>query len=330
LAIDIEYDFRREDESYRARRSLARMAASRAFFRSGYGLMTTVCVAALAAAVLFAGLSGSAVIAGMALVLLWSRFRRLWTVARIADNGASPIYGRRTCRLQDDGIAMDSPHLRIWVDWASIREIEESPDYIEIYYDAYRAITLPRHAFPTEERKQEFLARLRDGAAAAASTRAAARPAPIRLRQLLAPLSAVLVLIAALLVWQTFHAFDRIQAIPDVRLSIDRTEALDDGIVVLGRVDNPSRSDWRLATLELQFFDKDGRFIDQCSAFSMNLLVKAGKNNHYKATCAVRDKQAPDRGNTILPATLKEYARIEVNPGAAFRAAGPSLFGVDD
>jgi hypothetical protein len=96
---------------------------------------------------------------------------------------------------------------------------------------------------------------------------------------------------------------------------------------VLGQLKNAGKSGLRISMLELKFLDSDGRFIDQCTAFTYGLEVKAGANESFKASCSASMKSpTAAAGGSIMPSTLKHYSKVEVRARGAYKTGGWGLF----
>jgi hypothetical protein len=166
--MEFEYEFRREDELYRARQFLRRYrAAAGSFGRSGYGWIAMGAFIALALAIAFGVIGLGGVAAGLLTMLVWLICRQRWTLERAVGDGNSPIYGRKRCRADETGISIESEYVRNEFGWPAICEIEDSPQYLSFYVDASRGQVIPKKSFASQEQLRQFREELRRHATAA-------------------------------------------------------------------------------------------------------------------------------------------------------------------
>lgn len=63
----------------------------------------------------------------------------------------------------------------------------------------------------------------------------------------------------------------------------------DDGVYILGTIENRGGESVRMASLQADLFDKAGKFVDQCSGY-LNSSLKPGGVRNFKVTCGSKDK----------------------------------------
>jgi len=328
--IELEFEYRREDENFRSIRLLKRIKTTGNFFRSKYGIFASLPLLLLC----FMMVAGYVTVFSVALTfmafLIWYRNRNIWLGLRIAADDASPIFGRKCCRVDDKGISIESDNMKNWYSWNCIQDIEDTTQYISIYYDAIRSIVLPKKSFKSTQDLSQFMAILRKYAAISKigdspSPHTYQSPSSYGSRTSSASL---LWIVLALIVFysNSFLTANVFEHAPDVSIVIDATNVVDDSIVALGKIHNPGKSDWQVNMLQMQFYNADGKFIDQCTAYTYSLLVKAGANDNFKISCGVPKKGDPERGNYILPSTLKHFSRIEVKAESGYKTDLFSIF----
>lgn len=64
----------------------------------------------------------------------------------------------------------------------------------------------------------------------------------------------------------------------------DREREIDNGVEILARVKNDGEHTWSNATLEVEFFDGKGEFVDECSDYLKNEL-NPGDTQNVKIKC---------------------------------------------
>jgi hypothetical protein len=325
-SMEIEYEYRREDEIYRAQRFTQRTGAADGFARSRQALLAWASFAALVMAILTRTIAPGGVLAGVVVILIWGHCRNLWNRIRISADDSSPMYGRRICRIDDKGIAVENAQMKLWFGWPTIREIEDHGGYISIYYDSVRALPLPKKSFRSQEELDKFFALLRTFARA---SKIGEKPGPVTASPIAAlrprfPIFALVLGFMLVLWFNTVAGLNGIDQKPDVSTTVDEASTVGDSIVVLGKIKNPGKSDWQLSALTLTFYNAQGKFIDQCTTYTYGLRVAAGATENFKASCSALGKEAVAAGaavagSAIMPATLKHYARVEVKVGNGFR-----------
>jgi hypothetical protein len=135
------------------------------------------------------------------------------------------------------------------------------------------------------------------------------------------PLLWIFVLAATFALMHMTSSLTALDQPPEATVTVDKATVVDDSIVVLGTVKNDGKSDWYISMLELNFLDSAGKFIDQCTAYTYSLSVKAGASENFKAACGTSQAAgAAAVGTTIMPSTLKHYAHIEVRARGGFRS----------
>lgn len=63
-----------------------------------------------------------------------------------------------------------------------------------------------------------------------------------------------------------------------------REREIDNGVEILARVKNDGEHTWPNATVEAEFFDDKGEFVDECSDYIKNEL-KSGDTQNVKIKC---------------------------------------------
>lgn len=320
--MEFEYEYRREDETFRSASLWKRLASPTDFFRSRYAAFAFLPLILLCYLVIAGYVTVAAAVLGWFTAFAWFWSRNVWAGMRIAADEASPIYGRKTCRIDDKGISIESSGMKSWYSWTTVRDVTETEKYVSIYYDLIRAVVVPKKSFRTPEERGMFMnlvqkyvqvSKIGEG------PRPAAEPAP-RLR-LAMPMLWIFVLAATFALTNITTSLTGFDQVPEAAATVDKATVVDDSIVVLGTLKNTGKSDWRISTLELKFLDGDGKFIDQCTAYTYSLSVKAGATENFKATCGTSQREGVAvAGTTIMPSTLKHYAHIEVRAQGGFKS----------
>ena len=77
----------------------------------------------------------------------------------------------------------------------------------------------------------------------------------------------------------------------------------DGALYVLGTVENRAAESVRVVNVQVDLFDKDGKFVDQCSEYLKGTL-KAGESRNFKVSC---------RGCKQRPAVAHASYKVKVN-----------------
>jgi len=72
-----------------------------------------------------------------------------------------------------------------------------------------------------------------------------------------------------------------------------------DGWDILGTIENRSDESVRMTTIQADLFDKDGKFVDQCSGY-VGSSTKAGESRNFKVTCGSKDKPVAEHASYKL------------------------------
>jgi len=331
--MEFDFEYRREDEIYRVSQFLRRQAAAGgSFARSGLGWSASAAFVALALAVAFDLVDAASVGATFLAVFIWLMCRRRWALQGAAGEADSPIYGRKRCRVDQAGISIESPYTRHEFRWTAIREIEDSPHHVAFYIDAARCQVIAKKSFAAADQLQSFQDELRRNATAARFV-AAAAASPVsasagwRLILLIVAFVCALLAIAQI---RTRSSLAPPREAARLAIAVDHIDAAAAEVVVLGRVSNPTRKGLQVVSLGLQFFDKDDRFIDQCTVFTLGLIVRAAGTENFKAGCSVANAGSPQRGDAILATTPRNFARVEVKASRTLPTDGYSLLRQDE
>ena len=320
MGMEFEYECRREDETFRSNSLWKRLASPADFFRSRYAVFAALPLILLCYLVVAGYVTLIAAVLGWFTAFAWFWSRNVWAGLRIAADEASPVYGRKTCRIDEAGISIDSAGMKSWFGWFTVRDVVETPKYVSIYYDLIRAVVLPKKSFRSPEEQAQFLALVRKYAQVSkiGEEPRAAEPAP---RRLVMPMLWVFILVMTFALMNMTGGLTGFDQAPEATATVDKAIVVEDSIVVLGTLKNTGKSDWRINMLELKFLDADGKFIDQCMAYTYNLAVKAGATESFKATCSTSQRaEAAVTGTTVMPSTLKHYAHIEVRAKSGFKS----------
>lgn len=328
--MEFEYEYRREDENFRSMSLWKRLGSPAAFYRSRYAIFAFLPIILQIILIVLGDLTVAAAILGWVSALLWFWGRNIWSGIRIAADEASPVFGRKLCRIDEKGISIESPSMKTWHAWGCVRDIAENQKYISIYYDLIRAVVLPKKSFRSAEELAQFLSLVRKYASvskigempqAPVADLTGARPRAMGALLWIVILSALLVPILNLNT--TITGFE---PVADATAVVDKTTSAEDSVVALGTIQNTGKSDLRVSMLDMQFFDAAGKFIDQCTVFTYGLSVKAGASENFKASCGLAVKgEAAAAGASIMPSTLKHYAKVTVKVKGAYMG-GASLF----
>ena len=324
--MEFEYEYRFEDENYRSIGLWKRLGSPSEFFKSRYSAVASVPMLLLCLMVITGHVSLMGAMLAWIAVFVWYWARNLWVARRIALDEASPIYGRKLCRIDEKGISIESADMKFWHSWTGIREVVEDAKYISIYYDLIRAVVLPKKSFATPEAQAQFLTLVRKYASVSkigeAQTLPAANTAAAPRFQWGSATLWAFILIMTFAVMNFSGTMTGLEAPADVAVTVDKATVADDTLVVLGKVKNAGTADWHISMLEMQVFDSAGKFIDQCATYTYGLTVKAGGTENFKASCSASPKIAAGTGvvgMSILPSTLKHYSRIDVRARNAYK-----------
>jgi hypothetical protein len=323
--MEFEFEYRKEDENFRARAILRRMGPSGDFVKSRFGLWTFVAMTGVMLYIMSNPGSVLPALLTLAAVLAWIVCRNIWAAQRLADDGTSPLFGRKTCKADVTGIAVESQVIRFWLGWPSVRDIEDGEKYISIYYDMIRALVIPKSSFRDAQQQADFIAVLRQYIPPAKIAR---EPSPVKDAATgFFNLKVTAILTAALLAWLYMSSISINTPVAGITATVDKTEVTADTITVLGKLQNPSSDDWQMMMLQLQFTDAGGKFIDQCYTYTYSTVVKAGGSEMFKAACSVpKAGSPPGQGNAILPSTLKNFRKVEVKPGTGYKTGWLGMF----
>lgn len=304
-SVAVDFEYRREDEVYRARRVMRRAGNPSSYLKSRYGIIN-LCLALPVALLLISGVMSWTMII-VCLVLVTLALRNVWSHKSVYDDLTSPIYGRKHCTADANGFAIESNLLKHWISWQGVHDVEDSPRHILVFYDRIRSLAIPKSSFATKEEIANFLGFLRSHLSPSATiqTTAANDVAAVR------GIGTILLLLLAVLMIYISQPVLTSEA-PPVTFTTERTKVMGNNVVVMGKVTNNSSSDWSLGMLELYYFDKNGTFIDKCDAYS-SIYLKAGHEDYFKATCGVPQAgQAGQEYGFILPETLKNFVSVEI------------------
>ncbi|MBD5779963.1 hypothetical protein IEN85_10730 [Pelagicoccus sp. NFK12] len=62
----------------------------------------------------------------------------------------------------------------------------------------------------------------------------------------------------------------------EFRVQIDKIEKREDVLMIFGSVENLTNKDWNSIGIEVEFYDSEGKFIDETSGLGSNLRVLKG------------------------------------------------------
>lgn len=327
--LQFEFEYRREDETFRSTRVMRRASSARDISRSKYGILAYVLLIPITAAIINGMIS---LATGALLILVIAYWARLLSVGtRINDDEGSPLFGHKTCIMDDAGITIDSPNMKVWVSWPVVRDIEESPKHISIYYDLVRAIVLPKASFKTEADLASFREALRRHAAI--SRIGQGRPVsndPISRASTSRRATSMWIwfIIILAITWNMVANNPVVSNTPpQVDITVTDTKIVDGSVVLLGKVHNTSKDTWSVNSMEVTFYEGD-KFIDQCDVYSGMLVVKGGETQSLKASCGLPVRGDANRMGTIMPDTLKKFTRVEVKAKSGYKSGVLSLFGM--
>jgi hypothetical protein len=76
----------------------------------------------------------------------------------------------------------------------------------------------------------------------------------------------------------------------------------DDGVYILGTVENRGDESVRSASIQADLYDKAGKFVDQCSGY-LGAYLKPGEVHNFKVTCGGKDKPVAEHASYKLRVT---------------------------
>jgi len=72
-----------------------------------------------------------------------------------------------------------------------------------------------------------------------------------------------------------------------------------DGADILGTIENRSDDSVRITSIQADLFDKDGKFVDQCSGY-LSSSTKAGESRNFKISCGTKEKPIAEHASYKL------------------------------
>jgi hypothetical protein len=72
-----------------------------------------------------------------------------------------------------------------------------------------------------------------------------------------------------------------------------------DGVYILGTIENRGEESVRMTSLQADLFDKDGKFVDQCSGY-LGSSLKPGEVRNFKVSCSGKDKPVAEHASYKL------------------------------
>jgi hypothetical protein len=73
----------------------------------------------------------------------------------------------------------------------------------------------------------------------------------------------------------------------------------DDGIYILGTLENRSSESVRTTSVQADLFDKAGKFVDQCTGY-LGSSLKAGEARNFKVACGSKEKPVAEHASYKL------------------------------
>lgn len=70
----------------------------------------------------------------------------------------------------------------------------------------------------------------------------------------------------------------------DLVLTNHQERKIDNGVIVLGAIENTGTAKWGQITLEAELFDKNEKFVEECSGYTISGL-KPGQKENFKIKC---------------------------------------------
>ena len=73
----------------------------------------------------------------------------------------------------------------------------------------------------------------------------------------------------------------------------------DDGVYILGTIENRGEESVRSISLQVDLFDKAGKFVDQCSGH-LGSSTKPGEARNFKVACSTKEKPVAEHASYKL------------------------------
>ena len=104
----------------------------------------------------------------------------------------------------------------------------------------------------------------------------------------------------AFTVWMPFWMFGANRDFAhELEASLIETKAVQDRLDVLGRLKNMGRHTWDSVTVEVEIFDKDGKFLDETSGY-VSAILSPGAEEHFRLTLANPDARTLDESSKVV------------------------------